>query len=517
MKTAALLIVLIFAYGHISCKGKVPFEKEPNNSCGASNEFAVNSEIRGYINTTTDKDFFKIDVKEDTLYRVKLSGIKGVNLSVKLWKWKNRPLLLKMIDDNRKSSPEEFANFYAEAGTYCISIEHGDRDIKKSNTETPYRLTLKSRDPEIGEREPNDTPRNATLIDDTGEIKGYFSPAFNRMNLSQNNKFREEDWYRIDVRLEEEKPVVIDIELSGVDRVNSQLFFYDENKRLISGSDKNGSGSGENLTGIGIKRSGTYYIMAASKNYSYNNDEAYQLYYRINEYDPSREIEPNNKPDSANTIDHNSITGRINGPGDFDFYRFVPQSENVYYRIKVEPAQGLDIKFSLLDPERKKLFEINNGGTGKNEIFPDFISSKAFYILVKAGKVSSNGEPVYVVTVDEFRNDENMEIEPNNDKTKSNSIEDDHITGYISEKNDKDFYVLNYEDRVNSVFEVTGVKSGKIRVSITDPLGFIIKTVEVTGDERVVFSEMINRKAYIIVESLKDNYDFPYNITIDRR
>jgi hypothetical protein len=40
------------------------------------------------------------------------------------------------------------------------------------------------------------------------------------------------------------------------------------------------------------------------------------------------------------------------------------------------------------------------------------------------------------------------------------------------------------------------------------------KTVDVRGEKKVIFSEMIDKKGYIIVESVTESYDYPYTINL---
>jgi hypothetical protein len=86
------------------------------------------------------------------------------------------------------------------------------------------------------------------------------------------------------------------------------------------------------------------------------------------------------------------------------------------------------------------------------------------------------------------------------------------VSGYTSYPGDKDYFLLAFNSRINERFEVTGVKGGEIKVSVTDPLGYIIRSVDVRGNSKIVFNETIDKKGYLIVESLSEDYDNPYTI-----
>ena len=120
----------------------------------------------------------------------------------------------------------------------------------------------------------------------------------------------------------------------------------------------------------------------------------------------------------------------------------------------------------------------------------------------------------YIVSVTPLGVTSTQEREPNNDLQRANRLVPPVISGYTSFTGDKDYFLLTYDGRVNERFEVTGVKAGAIRVSITDPLGYIIKSVDVRGDRTVLLNETIDRKGYVIVESVSEDYDNPYTVKL---
>ena len=70
------------------------------------------------------------------------------------------------------------------------------------------------------------------------------------------------------------------------------------------------------------------------------------------------------------------------------------------------------------------------------------------------------------------------------------------------------------DERVKKRFVLNGIKDSILKISITDPLGYIIKTIILEGNESKTFDEMIDRKGYLIVETQKENYKEPYFIVI---
>ncbi len=74
--------------------------------------------------------------------------------------------------------------------------------------------------------------------------------------------------------------------------------------------------------------------------------------------------------------------------------------------------------------------------------------------------------------------------------------------------------MLEYKKRVRKKFTLHGIKNSEIKISITDPLGFVIKTESVNDANSISFNEMIDSKGYVIIESVKENYDEPYTIEL---
>ncbi|OHD65333.1 MAG: hypothetical protein A2176_15475 [Spirochaetes bacterium RBG_13_51_14] len=469
--------------------------------------------MTGYMNSANDRDYFVLDAVPGSIYDIQLSGVKGINCSIVIWKGYDEPKLVKWIDDNRKSSPERFANLSATGGTYYIEILESDRDPKKENRETPYELRVKAREAISEETEPNDSKEEAVPLTPDREVTGFFSPAYNRGNENKDNLHREEDWYMFEANLASDSPALADATLSGVYGVNSVLSLYDDDGDEIEVSDNGGVGEPESISGAGIQKPGRYYLFVASKGYASNNDEPYTLKVSLREHDPGTEMEKNDDFDSANTIVNNVITGAINSRDDQDVYLY-QVSGSTLYRIELRPSETMDAMLAIYRGDKEKIIDINNGGRGKKEAYPNFFTDANFNIVVASKSSAGTPGEEYVLSVTPFMNTDNQESEPNNELSQSNRIPGTVMKGFTSYKGDKDFFLLSYKSRVKEKFEIKGVKGGQIRVSITDPLGYITKSVDVRGERTVTFSEMIDKKGYCIVESVAENYDNPYTIIL---
>ncbi len=524
MSYKSILTVILFTLlcASISCKISGMKEKEPNNDFLSANRVEQDVLIYGLLDTASDRDFYRVNIINPVVMDIELAPVKGVNHAIKILK-DDGQTVLKYIDDSRKSSPEKMCNIFFDMGTFYIEVLYGEKDSPQGNAENKYALRLSTRAWDGEELEPNDSPEKANLLEIGRELKGYFSPSFNRLNQNTVFPFREEDWYYFNIEIDSE-PILLDISLSGVADVNSLLYFYDDEMNEIASSDTGKPGDGERLEGLGITKSGKFYVMAAS-HFESNNETPYSLNLTTKVYDFLSEIEPNNNFKNANLMLNNEISGKLFPEGDKDYYLFNSRSidainpegklntdDKYLYRIEAF-SEKMDIMLGIYDSNMRKLFEIDNiKGPGK-EVIPDALLKNNFFIEVSARKGDPAGSE-YKLNVSYFPYSDNYELEPNDVKEAANKIKSEKMTGFISKKNDRDFYLLSYKNRVRKRITLHGIKDSELKMSITDSLGFIIKSESVTGDRSISFSEMIDLKAYLIIESIVDNFDEPYTIEL---
>ena len=154
--------------------------------------------------------------------------------------------------------------------------------------------------------------------------------------------------------------------------------------QLIAKADAQAMGKGENLSGIGLYRSGTYYLMVTSKGYHSNTLDPYTLNLSVDPVSDDVELEPNNNFEHAFLIKTTNVSAQINFPGDRDFF-YVPVTESGgTYRIECIPDTEMDPSITLFDAQRREVIRIdNNRGNGSREILPAYTFSNPFYILIE--------------------------------------------------------------------------------------------------------------------------------------
>lgn len=512
--TGILILSVICIF--FQCSRKNFTEKEPNNDIYNANSIDVNSVIEGFLDTPSDRDIYQLTITSPAVLDIELSPVKGINHAFKVWQGDGQKII-KYVDDGRKSSPERMCNLFVDTGIYYLAVLHGERDNPGANKDDSYKLRISARDWASEEIESNDSIETANLIEIGREITGYYSPASNRLNRAADSTFKEEDWFYFQVELQYDRPILLDISLSGVVDVNSAIFLYNSMQELIASSDLNGPGEGESLKDIGITHSGSYFIRLNS-DFGSSNEFPYRLLVTTREFDNLSEIEPNNTFAKANILSEKSLTARLYPADDIDFYYYENGSNEgemnapLMYKIEAVPDTDLDIILKVFDKNENKLFEIDNNKNGGIEVMPNALISGNFYIGVSSKQRHDSQD--YKLSVISSQYAAGYEREPNDSRDKASVIMNDRAIGFISRKADIDYYYLAYNKRLKRKFTIQGIKDSELKVSVTDPLGYIIKTETVSGNETKTFSEMIDNKCYIIVEAISENYSEPYKIEI---
>jgi hypothetical protein len=509
----SIIVTVIIFLSLFSCKDSGKSESEPNNTFSQATPIELNSEISGYLDSEKDSDNYVFKSDANQITEIELSGIKGVNHAMQLWKVENSKVTrLKIVDDNRKSSPENFANLHTSPGVYIITVMHGARDEKKGNSETPYKLRISSRDYISEEEEPNDNYSEANIISPGVQLTGYYSPGQNLKN--EAGEFREEDWFSFTIDETVNLPVLAAVNLKGVTGVDSVLTMYDSRLNELALFDITPVGGEESISELGITESGIYYVKLYSKNYQYNNSEPYFLDFTLKEHEEGSELENNDAIDRANIISGNEIRGRVGTADDIDYFYFKPENNNKnLYRVELITPPVIDSIITVYDEKKNKIMEIDNGGSGVREVIPNLNTAGGVYFSITS-RSGFDKNSDYILQINTINVSGKIETEPNNTKNDANIV-DNKITGFTTYTGDVDYFLVKSDSRRRLKLTINGVKNGIIKVSTTDPLGYIIRTVEVKGDMVSEIIETFDKKGYIIVESVKAGFDDPYIISIE--
>ncbi len=185
-----------------------------------------------------------------------------------------------------------------------------------------------------------------------------------------------------------------------------------------------------------------------------------------------------------------------------------------YTGLRLSLPPEINVKMRIYNAMKRKLYEIDNNKNDQREILPNAFIEGDFFIEVYSDQRVYNQEYTYSLSVSSMPYSVENEIEPNDSSAKATRIKGDLIIGYTSRNNDVDYYYLEYDQRVRCNFNIKGIRNSRLKISVTDPLGYIIKTITLVGNQKKSFNEMIDIKGFIIVESVTESYDEPYSIDI---
>ena len=184
---------------------------------------------------------------------------------------------------------------------------------------------------------------------------------------------------------------------------------------------------------------------------------------------------------------------------------FFRQSESGrFYSVSV---LGNAVKASIFDKSYRKIYSSDNASG--SIIFPNIFCDGGYYISVSSRHSSEPQD--YTISISEYEAEKEFEKEPN-DSIKSAEAVEETVKGYYSYSGDKDYYKINPGSREKIKFKVRGIDDTDMTVSVTDALGYRIKTVSVNGASEIEFSETVDVSAYLIVEFSGNVSDSDYSI-----
>ncbi len=502
---SSLVIVVFFTL--FACEKKVE-ENEPNDLFSQSNPIAPGEPVLGSLESIKDVDNYFYSFRKKGVISLELTGLKGVNHAIKIWKIINKdPRLEKIIDDNRKSSPENFVNLSVTPGDYVFSIIHGRKDKKRGNPHSQYKFLMKFADREVGELEPNDSSAGACAILPDETMSGFFSPGINFLN--KGGGFREEDWFSFHVDAQS-LPIVFTAQISDVPGIDSVISLYNPEMKELFSFDENPAGKGEHCPEIALPWSGTYYIKVFAKNFMSNGVDSYELRFNLKVPQSGRELESNDVPHAANALSEAGLLGgKISFKGDVDYIN--PGVETMgFFNIKLRGA-ARNLKLQIVR-NGNAIETFDKSLNTSVLLLPNVKMMKNDLILI-SGDYDISGDNDYEIIIKPLVSSDKLE-EENNDVLKKANILAGEVRGFISHDGDVDYYKIITDGRKKFQITIEGVKEGKISLSTTDPLGYIIKTVDVVGDSSKKITELVNRQGYIIVQGKSPSSERGYYIKL---
>ena len=84
MRVIVPVICLVMLVPMLGCSKKGKMEKEPNNSFSTASDITTDERFLGFMGTPNDRDFYHIRVDNRGILNIQLSGVKGINLAMKI-------------------------------------------------------------------------------------------------------------------------------------------------------------------------------------------------------------------------------------------------------------------------------------------------------------------------------------------------------------------------------------------------------------------------------------------------
>ena len=511
MRIRNIVYILCFLTLSLFCAKKIPFEIEPNDDFKTANIIEADRLYQGSIGSSKDVDYYMIDIAEAGSFSIYVSGIKGVNQSILIYSAdNNNPVILKTIDDRRKSSEEMIKNIYLHRGRYYIAVNHGARDEAKGGNDSVY--TIKVTPFTIDDRseiEPNDTIQSATRVGIGEEILGYYSPM---MKISDGVFSEEEDWYSFDISSDSESPKSITITVSAVKGISPFISLYTPDGNLVSTIKGQNENESVEMRGLGITQSGVYSLSISSP-FQENHEDPYTVKVELMDVDPSGELEPNNSFDKANEVKDEFAHGFVFPEEDLDFYEYRVDSDS-FYSVTCSFAGKGEGKLIIYNSRHEKISEGSTAIENGEVFIPPLLVNDLLYICVSRGDKNNQPRYGYNFKIEKIEKSDGIEIEPNNDISSAQNIIGNAITGYMNGVRDRDVFMIKEDKTVIKKITIRGVEDGVLSASFTDPYGYITRTIKVDGDKEISFRDTVDSKAFIIVDTIRESRKNGYTVTV---
>jgi hypothetical protein len=501
----------------ISCRKENSFEKEPNNDYEHATAIDINKSIKGKLSTASDIDYYFIDVAEPSSFDITVGSVKGLNIAFKICKrdLNGEIKVIKIIDDNRKSSPERMCNAWFDKGRYFIVVCFGEKDKIKGNDEDYYEMKIEIHtQDEYTEKEPNDDQKNSTEMILDKKYTGYLCPALLRSTDNGALISKEEDWYYFDAEINEGDKIVCDINLSSESGIQFKVSIRNDKLELIA---DNVSVSGENdmnLSGIGIRQNGRYYIIVSAMKLDSNCESPYYIVAGLHSYDYSGELEPNNRVADANVLNDNILKGYLYPSNDHDFYKIDVQGEVMLSAVGEYP-EGISAGIRIYDEDGTLLYDTKSTGIGSTIMIMPFYVNKVKYLETYIVKGSGDKSNEYQIKIMKEEYTSKYEKENNDSKNMAQHIIEGSYEGYLNRAGDKDWYLLKNLDKKSIRIKLKWENDSVGKLSITDKKGYIIKTEKVLPGKEATIVEMIEDKTYILIEAEKYRNNSHYYLTVE--
>jgi hypothetical protein len=251
-------------------------EYEPNDDIAHATPLPLDGYREGFLTPKTDVDYYVVRPSQPSLVRFELSGVEKLDLVLSVVAPGAKPgteKVLQRSNDGAVKEPERLNSVACDKECF-VKVEGALRKVdgkwvrEFENPDQPYRITARAI-PDDGseEREPNDTPDQATALSLGKPIRGTIYPK------------KDVDYFRLDLS---DRPVktALKATLTGILKVDVALFLYQRNDdgslSLVQTSDR-AKGDAPEIIRYAADPGVYLFKVQDSKNRESNFQDSYQL------------------------------------------------------------------------------------------------------------------------------------------------------------------------------------------------------------------------------------------------
>ncbi|MDR2733526.1 MAG: hypothetical protein LBC99_02640 [Spirochaetota bacterium] len=450
-----------------ACGQKMQIEKEPNDTPQTATQVTAEAAVRGELSGAADRDYLCVAVPSGKLLSFILEHARDADIAVEVYR---AGILIKLVDglaarEAQEGQPaREYASFISSQGEDIILLIRAVSAEGKFPAAWQLFMELTLADARV-EREPNDTPSEATPIYAGKTIEGRYSPVSNPISVFGDGA--ERDFYQY--VNDSTNRVMLELEVSGVPDVDAVIEIYNEEGRISRTIDAEGVHYGEASGQLGLEPSMTCTFALRAKTRQGNPYVSYRLRARVTEADLRTEFEPNDNAETANLLTAGEATrGRIFPEGDVDYYKLLlPAAGRYTISARLAPDGDADLALELMDKEGRVLLTADNEPARRAEYIANYGciargNNMELYFVVRAKPGAR--DTGYSIMANYHPAGAFAEFEPNDTPAAANPLTPGvEMRGYFFPAGDQDWFYFDLErESILDMRLITpaGVKAG---------------------------------------------------------
>jgi hypothetical protein len=346
--------------------------------------------------------------------------------------------------------------------------------------------------PVVSEKEPNDTPDKALVIERNTIVEA---------NLGADPARPDVDWYELKSAL----PRTVDVRLSCPPGADVAMEIVDETGTVLQAINAGGIGAGEHLPNLDVSGKAFLRVVSMKK----GAGGAYTLVARFSDRVPGYELEPNDRRVDATQVGlGQAVSGYLAHGNDVDLYRFELPSKDedasvpleadagddagtavaadagaalseprVALRIDVSAVDAVAFDVQLMTEAEAVLFSAKSregAGLSLRNVGVR-ASDKVIYVAVRSAAIGAgkdakrgaNDSQTYTLTVAQEEAGASAELEPNDDPAHATDLPaNSYREGYISPKGDLDYFRLITDGPSLAKLQLSGVEKVDLVLSV---------------------------------------------------